>query len=170
MRPGTRRELASGCVRSQRSAEGRSFRLCFPMMERTHASALPAGPKQWLALVLLVLGACIHARHGGSELVGQWTTGTTAADGVHGTSATYVFKDDGTFEMSGYPPIEVRGRWRVIERSSGKLRLKLSDQEMTAPGDQKSQWSDEEGWGELTEGGRAFKYNGKILIKSAPSR
>jgi hypothetical protein len=123
---------------------------------------------KWLAMAFgaLALGACLHARHGGPELVGKWTTGTTAPDGVHGTTATYHFKDDGSFEMSGYPPIEVRGRWSVVERAPGKLRLKLSEQEMKAPHNDKSRWNDEEDWAELAEGGRSFKYRGKVFNKN----
>ncbi len=101
--------------------------------------------------------------------MGKWSTHETFADGVHGTSATYDFKADGTFEMSGYPPIEVTGKWRVLERSPGKLRLELSDQEMTVTG-RKSRWNDEDAWGELSPDGGTFTYKGKLLRKEAPSR
>jgi hypothetical protein len=121
--------------------------------------------RSWrLGFSALALTACLHARHGGPELVGQWTIATTAPDGVHGTTATYDFKDDGSFEMSGYPPIQVKGRWQVTERSKGLLRLKLTEQDMTTNG-HTSRWNDEDGWGELADAGRTFKYNGKVFRK-----
>ena len=113
--------------------------------------------------VSVLMGAC--ARHGAAELVGKWTYAETAADGVHGTSATYEFKDDGSFEMSGYPPIEVKDKWRVLERSPGKLHLELSEQQMTVMGRDGSRWNDEDAWGELSPDGRTFTYKGKVLRK-----
>ena len=122
--------------------------------------------KWWVVLVTLSCALCSCRRGGAPELIGTWTTETTSPNSVHGTSATYDFKSNGTFEMSGYPPIEVKGRWQVVERSPGKLRLKLTDQEMSIFGRDKTRWSDEDDWGELTDGGRTFTYRGKIFRKS----
>ena len=87
----------------------------------------PRRMKWWVVLVTLSCALCSCRRGGAPELIGTWTTETTSPNSVHGTSATYDFKSNGTFEMSGYPPIEVKGRWQVVERSPGKLRLKLTD-------------------------------------------
>jgi hypothetical protein len=121
-------------------------------------------------LFAAALLACSCVRNSAPELVGKWSTRETAPDGVHGTSATYDFRANGTFEMTGYPPIEVKGKWRVLERSPGKLRLELREQEMSVMGRNKSRWNDEDAWGELSPDGRTFTYKGKVLRKDETSR
>ena len=123
---------------------------------------------RWAILAVLSGLACASAPRAAPELIGKWSAGETAPDGVHGTSATWDFKADGTFEMSGYPPIEVRGRWQVTERAPGRLRLRLTEQEMSAPGMDRSRWNDQDAWGDLSGGGRTFTFEGKTLRRAQP--
>lgn len=123
-------------------------------------------PHAALLLSLFLWLGCSARQQAAPELVGTWTTSQTDPDGVHGTSATYTFKADGTFEMSGYPPIKVKGRWQVTERAPGRLRLKLTEQDMTGPGMGTSRWNDQDAWGDLGEEGRSFTYQGKTLRRS----
>jgi len=116
-----------------------------------------------LLLMLLVASACSARQQSSPELIGKWTMSDTDPDGVHGSTATYDFKSDGTFEMSGYPPIQVKGKWRVVERAPGRLRLELTDQEMSSPGMDKNPWADQNAWGDLSDQGRTFTYQGKTL-------
>jgi hypothetical protein len=118
-----------------------------------------------LSLSMLALLACRTVAPA-RELVGKWSTGTTSPDGVHGTSATYDFKSDGSFSMSGYPPIDVKGRWKVGKREAGKIELTLFEQKMTAPGMGASDWSDQTGWAELGADGRTFTWNGQTFTKN----
>jgi len=119
---------------------------------------------KWMIVVAILAVGC----GGGKvvpELVGKWSHGTTAADGVHGTNATYELRGDGTFRMTGYPPIEVNGRWEA-EKKEGKVRLKLKDQRMKAPGMGESKWNDEEGEVEMAQDGTSFTFNGKVMTRS----
>ena len=114
--------------------------------------------------MLLLAAACSNQaasadKGSDTELVGKWSTGTVSSDGVHGTSATWELKADGTFSMSGYPPINVSGKWAIVDRKPGKLRVKLTDQVMKAPGMSPSQWSDVDEWGDLSSDKKTFRYN-----------
>jgi hypothetical protein len=121
-----------------------------------------------LAVLFLVVAGCSASGAAARELVGAWTTGSTAPDGVHGTSATYRFAEDGTFEMSGYPPIKVVGSWRVSGRDGKRLRLDVTGQTMTAPGMTGSSWPDRSEWIELSTDGRSFTYRGQEMRRAAP--
>ncbi|HKE14947.1 MAG TPA: hypothetical protein VKB80_08795 [Kofleriaceae bacterium] len=122
---------------------------------------------KWAILAVLFEVACSTPGRAAPELIGKWSAGQTDPDGVHGTSATWDFRPDGTFEMSGYPPILVKGRWQVTERAPGRLRLQLTEQEMSAPGMDSSRWDDQNDWGDLTDGGRTFRFAGKTLRRAA---
>src|SRR5688572_27338319 len=78
---------------------------------RVSFAAMAASASARRLLFAAALAACACVRNSAPELVGKWSSRETAPDGVHGTSATYDFKANGTFEMTGYPPIEVKGRW-----------------------------------------------------------
>lgn len=69
-------------------------------------------------------------------LVGQWqTTGASPPDS-HGRTISYFreykFAADGTFVMTGYPPIEVKGKWAATAAAKdGKtFSLELTQQKM----------------------------------------
>jgi hypothetical protein len=100
---------------------------------------------------------------GSPELVGAWRAGGSLGDAQHGWSASYEFKANGTFTMSGYPPIEVKGRWDVLEKAPGKLKLRLSKQRMKPPHGDETDWADTEGWGEISPDGRTFQFDGKQM-------
>ena len=119
---------------------------------------------KWLRLWALVSWAC--GRMGSTELVGKWTAGGDLGDAQHAWHADYEFKTNGTFIMTGYPPIEVNGRWEVLEKAPGKLRVRLSKQRMKAPHQaDETDRADTEGWGELSPDGRTFSFDGSRLTR-----
>jgi hypothetical protein len=101
--------------------------------------------------------------------VGKWTAAGSTGDPMHGWVANYEFKSNGTFTMNGYPPIEVSGRWEVLEKAPGKLRVKLSKQKMKSPGADVADWADTEGWGDLSSDGRSFNFDGKQMNRQDPA-
>jgi hypothetical protein len=100
---------------------------------------------KWLAVgfAVLALGACLHGRHGGQELVGKWTTGTTAPDGVHGTTATYDFKDGQKRQLGPElgQLVDLIERGQVAARGPREPELSLLEREVPEEGSADSQAS-----------------------------
>jgi hypothetical protein len=96
-----------------------------------------------------------------AELAGKWrAAGTLGGDGGHGMSwyAEYTFRPDGTFLMTGYPPISVEGRVAVTGREDRRLHIVLTQRKMGA-----SDWPDLDRWGELAADGQTLHYDDKTF-------
>lgn len=110
-------------------------------------------------LMLLVLGCGGGMRADApSELVGTWRA-TGGEEPGRGWMKEYELRADGTFVMTGYPPIRVTGRWSVPERDGARFRVVLSGQKMTVPpSDEASAWNDQDDWAVLE--GRTLEWQG----------
>lgn len=102
------------------------------------------------------------------ELVGSWSASGALGDpGSPGPAWTkrYELRRDGSFVMTGYPPIRVTGRWKVVERAGARFRVVLTDQEMRmSERDEPSRWQDQDGWAVLD--GDKLEWNGATFSRS----
>jgi hypothetical protein len=95
------------------------------------------------------------------DLAGVWrASGTVGADKGHGMSwfAEYTFRTDGTFLMTGYPPISVEGKVAVTGRDGRRLHIVLTQRKMGS-----SDWPDLDKWGELSADGKTLSYDEKTF-------
>jgi hypothetical protein len=119
-------------------------------------------------VAVLAVAACAEEKKMSSqpkELVAKWTM--SQSSGTMTAVANYELRANGTFEMNGYPPIHVVGRWQVTDRKPGALRLKLYDQKMNMPSSDKTvtDWPVEEDWAELAPDGMSFKFKNLLYHK-----
>jgi hypothetical protein len=96
-----------------------------------------------------------------AELLGKWrASGTVGGGDGHGHGASwfleYTFRADGTFLMTGYPPISVEGKVAVPGRDGRRLHIVLTKRKMGT-----SDWPDLDKWGELSADGKTLKYDEK---------
>lgn len=70
-----------------------------------------------------------------------------------GWFAEYTFRPDGTFSMTGYPPIAVSGRYKELARESMRVRVRLFEQKMGA-----SAWPDGEVDFIFSTNGKSFRW------------
>jgi hypothetical protein len=116
------------------------------------------------AVVVLLLGSMSAAAADPvpADLAGKWrATGTVGGDAHgHGMSwfVEYTFRPDGTFLMTGYPPIAVEGKVAVTGRDGNRLHIVLRQRKMG-----KSDWPDLDKWGELSADGKTLKYDDKTF-------
>jgi hypothetical protein len=100
-----------------------------------------------------------------ADLVATWhATGevpsTTKGGPGMAWQLEYRLAADGTFQMTGYPPIAVTGRWAVRERDGRKLRIVLTQQKMAS-----GAWPDRDGWAELSADGKSLSWQDKTFRK-----
>ena len=98
-----------------------------------------------------------------ADLVGTWrASGTLPSQKGPGMSwqLEYKLAADGTFQMTGYPPIMVTGKWAVPERDGRKLRIVLTAQKMAS-----DSWPDRDGWAELSADGKSLTWQDKSFHK-----
>jgi hypothetical protein len=86
----------------------------------------------WLTAATL---ACATLGMGDNErfIQGGWSHGTDNGDG-HGTYLLLTFTP-GYFSMEGYPPLEQRGRYRVVDSRGDTLTLAFTHQSGDLPTD-----------------------------------
>ncbi len=79
--------------------------------------------------------ACATLGMGDNErfIQGAWSFGTDNGDG-HGTYLVLTFTP-GYFSMEGYPPLEQRGRYRVVDSRGDTLTLEFTHQSGDLPTD-----------------------------------
>jgi hypothetical protein len=123
------------------------------------------------AAVLAVLTAAALVAHADqppgdrpAALLGKWHAsgslpGKDGAPGM-GWQLEYTLAGDGSFKMTGYPPIAVTGRWAVPERDGRKLRIVLTEQKMGG-----GAWPDRDGWAELSDDGKSLKWQDKTFTR-----
>jgi hypothetical protein len=118
------------------------------------------------AVLLLVLAAAADsAGPVPADLVGKWrASGTVGGENGKGHGASwfleYAFRADGTFLMTGYPPISVAGKVAVTAREGRRLHIVLTQRKMGA-----SDWPDLDKWGELSPDGKTLEYDGKTFLR-----
>lgn len=98
-------------------------------------------------------------------LVGQWqTTGASPPDSQGRTISyfrEYKFAADGTFVMTGYPPIEVKGKWAATAAKDGKTySLELTQQKMGG-----SDWPNKKEDVVVESGGDKLKWGNEIYAR-----
>lgn len=119
-----------------------------------------------IALVALTLTMRIAlADERPADLVGTWhATGELPSSNKGGPGMSwqleYKLAADGTFQMTGYPPIAVTGTWAVREREGRKLRIVLTHQKMAS-----GAWPDRDGWAELSADGKSLTWQEKTFRK-----
>ena len=96
-----------------------------------------------------------------AALAGRWrASGTVGGGDGHGHGMSwfleYTFRTDGTFLMTGYPPISVEGKVAVTGRDGNRLHIVLTQRKMGT-----SDWPDLDKWGELSADGKILKYDDK---------
>lgn len=118
-----------------------------------------------VVLMVLVLGCGGGMRADApSELVGTWRAAGGEEPG-RGWMKEYELRPDGTFVMTGYPPIRVTGSWSVPEREGARFRVVLTGQKMTVPpSDEASAWDDQDGWAVLE--GRTLEWQGSRFARA----
>lgn len=98
-------------------------------------------------------------------IAGKWRASGTIRppNGGRGMSwlKEYTFHKNGTFVMTGYPPILVTGKWRVLAIRRTRMRLVLTNQQMRmSKRDKPSRWPDRADW--VESDGKTMKW-GKEL-------
>src|SRR5215470_17189406 len=115
-----------------------------------------------VALVLVCsIGAAAPSDAVPAELVGKWrASGVVGGGDGHGHGMSwfleYTFRAEGTFLMTGYPPISVEGKVAVTAREGNRLRIVLTKRKMGT-----SDWPDLDKWGELSKDGKTLRYDEK---------
>jgi hypothetical protein len=65
-------------------------------------------------------------------IIGRWRLDGELPPGNSGHSfhwfLEYAFNDDGTFMLTGYPPLMQKGKYRIVKREENKLTLDLYEQ------------------------------------------
>jgi hypothetical protein len=99
-----------------------------------------------------------------AALVGSWHAGGALPADKSGRAMRwqldYRLAADGSFQMTGYPPISVSGRWAVRERDGRKLRIVLREQKMGG-----GSWPDRDAWAELSADGKSLTWQDKSFVK-----
>ena len=125
-----------------------------------------------IAIALTLFGCSSTAATTAPELIGKWqAAGPIGESDAPGPSwmKEYDLRSDGTFEMTGYPPILVSGRWKVAERDGSRFRIVLTEQTMkTSKRDKGSAWADQDQWATL-EGAR-LKWQDATFTRSNPKQ
>ena len=81
----------------------------------------------WVALLAcLMLASCASSDPNVRFIQGKWTAAGDQGEG-HSWYLEWSF-GNGTFEMSGYPPIYQSGKYRIESSAGGTLTLELYDQ------------------------------------------
>jgi hypothetical protein len=80
-----------------------------------------------LALACLLLVSCSPADPNEKFIQGKWTAAGDLGDG-HSWYLEWTF-DGGSFEMSGYPPIYQKGKYRMTASEGDTITLELYNQE-----------------------------------------
>ncbi len=70
----------------------------------------------------------------------------------------YQLSSDGTFVMSGYPPIEMTGRYAVAEQSGARLRLVFTGRVMAG-----SPAPDLDTWAEISADGQTLSFDDRVF-------
>jgi hypothetical protein len=118
--------LALGCSKQQRNGEAR-------LPEVT----VDAGVGPEVAVDAAAPTAAVDAGLG-SVLLGKWRASGSVGGGqghpAMGWTLEYDFKPDGTFRATGYPQIEITGRWVVLNSTGLRAHVRLTERKMTGPG------------------------------------
>ena len=91
---------------------------------------------------------------GRAALLGRWRASGEIDKGGMSWMKEYSFQEDGSFVMTGYPPITVQGRWEVRETVDRRLRIVLTDRTMSG-----SAWPDEDKWAQLSDDGESLAWD-----------
>ncbi len=87
-----------------------------------------------LAILLIpLLVACGPADPNEKFIQGTWTASGAIDDG-HAWFLDWTFKD-GSFEVTGYPPLHQTGKYQIVSSDGDTLTLKLTDQQGDWPTD-----------------------------------
>lgn len=66
------------------------------------------------------------------SIIGRWHLDGQLPPGNSGHSfhwfLEYTFKDDGTFMLTGYPPLMQKGKYRIVKSEENKLTVDLYEQ------------------------------------------
>jgi hypothetical protein len=105
-----------------------------------------------------------------AEIQGKWhASGQTPGgpNGERGMSwmAEYTINADGTFVMTGYPQIEVRGNIAVPEHAGARFHVVLTNRKMTNGSPPASDWPDLDGWAELSADGKTLAFDNKSFSR-----
>jgi len=99
-----------------------------------------------------------------SDLVGKWRASGETPPDPQGRRmswyAEYDFRSDGTFLMTGYPPISVNGKCAVVGREKGRVHLRLTERKMSG-----SPWPDIDEWAPLSDDGKTLKFDNKTFTR-----
>src|SRR6185295_12524289 len=96
----------------------------------------------WLFVFVIGLSACsavaqIEKKDAGKDDLAKYVLGTWRLDGELPPNNTghgfhwfleYKFNADGTFMLTGYPPLMQKGKYRVVKSEDNKLTLDLYEQ------------------------------------------
>jgi len=118
----------------------------------------------WFVFVVLAQAGPVPA----PELVGKWhASGQVPGDPKHGPGMSwqvdYDFRPDGTFVMTGYPPISVTGKLKIVAREKERLHVVLYDRKMGG-----SSWPDLDDWAVFSDGGNQMTLDKKDFRRVKP--
>lgn len=90
----------------------------------------------WIgAAIVCLLGACqsrsAPPRSIDDPIVGEWRG--SRPGGPATATATWAFRADGTYRMTGFPSIGEAGRWRIVRVEDGDYRLSLTERRTCDP-------------------------------------